>query len=196
MSSTKFKKPTNTAEEDVLVAELRLLLSPGGSALVDEQLKQGGENGLDVLTLRRWAVARKWDVAHAAKDLAAHAVYRSLNILGGRVTQDQVQADLDQKKTFLNGYDNQGNPFILLLCKRHFAHNPEMSAKAIEYTLDAAVRLGELNPAWTGKLSIVFDLAGIGYANFDTASLKKVFELLQNHYPERLARIRGAPMIF
>lgn len=87
MSGAKFKKPTNTAEEDVLVAELRQLLSPGGSALVDEQLKQGGENGLDALTLRRWAVARKWDIAHAAKDLAAHAVYRSQNILGGRVTQ-------------------------------------------------------------------------------------------------------------
>lgn len=35
------------------------------------------------------------------------------------------------------------------------------SLRAIEYTLDAAVRLGELNPAWTGKLSIVFDLAGM-----------------------------------
>lgn len=33
-------------------------------------------------------------------------------------------------------------------------------SRAIEYTLDAAVGLGALNPGWGGKLSIVFDLAG------------------------------------
>lgn len=32
----------------------------------------------------------------------------------------------------------------------------------MEYCLDAAVRLGNLNPAWNGRTSAVFDLAGEG----------------------------------
>lgn len=88
MSNAKSKKPTTPEEEEALINEFRQLLTPGGSTLVDEQLKRGGEpNGLDILTLRRWLVARKWDLVPAVRDLSAHALYRSEQVPEGRVPQ-------------------------------------------------------------------------------------------------------------
>ncbi|MEW5312227.1 MAG: hypothetical protein WDW38_003874 [Sanguina aurantia] len=166
--------------------------------VLDEQLKRGGGNGLDYRTLYRWFVARKWNVANTMKALSAHAVYREREFPGGQVPQELVQTDLDQHKVFVNGYDNQGNPFCVVLGRRHIPHSHELTRRCMEYCLDAAVRLGNLNPAWNGRTSAVFDLAGFSYVNCDFPGLLAVFDLLQNHYPERLDKLflYRAPALF
>lgn len=44
---------------------------------IDALLQASGEEGTTDTTLRRWLVARKWNVAHAAHDLTQHAKWRS-----------------------------------------------------------------------------------------------------------------------
>lgn len=44
-------------------------------------------------------------------------------------TQELVQTDLDQHKVFVNGYDNQGNPFCVVLGRRHIPHSHELTRR-------------------------------------------------------------------
>lgn len=81
--------PEHKECEHAVIEQLRSVLTPGGSCLVDTQLRQGGEGGLDSTTMRRWLVARKWDVAAAARQLSAHAEYRA-GISGGRITEVNI----------------------------------------------------------------------------------------------------------
>ncbi|MEW5303023.1 MAG: hypothetical protein WDW36_005755 [Sanguina aurantia] len=146
--------------------------------------------GLCAATLRRWLVARKWDVEAAARDLRDHAAYRVQHMPEGSITQEQVQTDLLQEKSFMNGYNMAGEPFCIVIARRHIPHDAAATRRYIEYCLDAGIRLGQLRgEEWGGKMSGIFDLAGVSYANYDLATLKAVFEVLQNHYPERLSKL-------
>lgn len=42
-------------------------------------------------TLRRWLVARKWDVEAAKRALVVHAEWRAQNLPHGRITEDEVR---------------------------------------------------------------------------------------------------------
>lgn len=42
-------------------------------------------------TLRRWLVARKWDVEAAKRALVVHAEWRAHNLPHGRITEDEVR---------------------------------------------------------------------------------------------------------
>ena len=98
----------SVAAQQELVAQLRGSLGPQ----VHQQLLQGGEWGADDDTLRRWLVARKWDLMHAAADLTKHAEWRAAYVPTGRITDAEVQAELDQAKAFLQGFDKQGHPGV------------------------------------------------------------------------------------
>ena len=84
-------KPLSDVAQHELVTQLREALGPQ----VYLQLLQGGEWGADEDTLRRWLVARKWDLKHAAADLTKHAVWRAAYVPTGRITDAEVQAELD-----------------------------------------------------------------------------------------------------
>ena len=106
MLSRVFHHKTEPRKENELVAQLREALGPH----VHQQLLQGGEWGADDDTLRRWLVARKWDLKHSAADLAKHAEWRAAYVPTGRIMDAEVQAELDQAKTFVQGFDKQGHP--------------------------------------------------------------------------------------
>ncbi|GIL65657.1 hypothetical protein Vafri_19234 [Volvox africanus] len=179
---------------DAQLEEVRQLCGP----LVDDQLKKGGEGGLTKATLRRWLVARKGDVKEAAKGLQAHAAWRAKFVPKGRVFPEEIQEELDQNKAFLPGFDKSGRPFCIVIVSRHQVKDAEMSKRHIVYALDCASLLGSTKPGWDGKLSGIFDLRGLKASNCDLATLRNVFDLLQNHYPERLHTLwlYNAPVVF
>jgi hypothetical protein len=76
------KKLTEQEQEEA-IAKLRTLLSDD----IDAKLKQGGEEGLNEPCLRRWLVARKWDVELTAKCITTHAEWRANNTPQGRITE-------------------------------------------------------------------------------------------------------------
>ncbi|KXZ55372.1 hypothetical protein GPECTOR_3g50 [Gonium pectorale] len=174
--------------------ELRRMCCPEA----DAQLRAGGEWGLDDATLRRWLVARKGDVKAAARDLTAHAAWRAKTVPRGRIYEDEIQLDLEQNKVFFPGCDKQGRPLMVVLVSRHVMRDPESSRRSVIYGLDCGMLLGMRNPGWDGKLCSVINLQGLKVANFDFATSRHIFDLLQNHYPERLHKVwlLDAPTIF
>ncbi|KXZ55394.1 hypothetical protein GPECTOR_3g52 [Gonium pectorale] len=167
-------------------------------AQVDAQLRSGGEWGLDEATLRRWLVARKGDCKAAARDLTAHAAWRAQYVPSGRISEEEVAEDLAQNKAFLPGYDKDGRPLCVVVVSRHKMLDAEQSKRCIAYSLDCAALMGSKTPGWDGKMSGIFDLRGLKASNCDFATLRNVFDLLQNHYPERLHKLWlfDSPVIF
>jgi hypothetical protein len=51
--------------------------------------------------LRRWLVARDWDVAVTHKLLVDHGAWRDRNSPAGYVEEDRVRAPIDDNKVFL-----------------------------------------------------------------------------------------------
>ncbi|GFR53266.1 hypothetical protein Agub_g16048 [Astrephomene gubernaculifera] len=165
---------------------------------VDAQLRKGGEWGLDEATLRRWLVARKGDVKEAARDLRAHAAWRAEYVPNGCISEEDVRDDLEQDKGFLPGYDKEGRPVCVVIVSRHQAKDAEATKRFITFALDCAAAMGAKTPGWDGKMSGIFDLRGLKSSNLDITTMRNVFDLLQNHYPERLHKmwIYCAPVIF
>ena len=66
------------------------------------------------------------------------------------------------------------------------------------WTLDVAAASVDPVKNPDGKLVAIFDLRGISVDSLDAPALKSIFELLQAHFPERLARMTfvDAPMMF
>lgn len=73
--------------EEGCVALLQQLKSQLDVETVDRQLRQGGEPGLTDDAMRRWLVARKWDVKAAHRDLTAHAAWRASYCPNGRIKE-------------------------------------------------------------------------------------------------------------
>lgn len=77
--------------------------------------------------------------------------------------QAAITEELHQNKAFLQGYDRAGHPLTIVIVKRHFpqpSDGGEMCKRFITFVLDAAVRLGSLNPDWDGQGVCILDLSG------------------------------------
>lgn len=195
MAPSKSKAPKLDEEAKArIVTELKAALGD----TVDQNLVKGGEEGLTDVTLRRWLVARKWVLDDALRDLRQHAVWRSEYVSQGRIVESEVEKDLSHKKAFLQGLDREGHPFSVVRVERHIPGELESIKRFIAYSLDCAIAMGKQNPTWDGKVVAIFDLSGMTMKNYDFGALKAVFDLLQNHYPERLFRLYlyCAPFIF
>ncbi|KXZ52707.1 hypothetical protein GPECTOR_8g102 [Gonium pectorale] len=110
-----------------------------------------------------------------------------------------VQVNLAHKKVFLQGLDRTGRPIVLGVGARHRKFETKDDALAFcTYALDTAVAIGDSHEDWDGKFTGVFDLRNLSVKNADLTALTVMFELLQNHYPERLGRLflYEAPMAF
>lgn len=82
--------PARTEEEEKqAVKTLRERLSDG-SQPVEEQLRKGGEaglQGLDEYTLDRWLSAEDYDIDKAEKRIRSHAEWREAEFPDGRVLE-------------------------------------------------------------------------------------------------------------
>ncbi|KAG2439240.1 hypothetical protein HXX76_004601 [Chlamydomonas incerta] len=110
-----------------------------------------------------------------------------------------VQVNLAHKKVFLQGLDKTGRPIVLGVGSRHRKFETKEDALAFcTYALDTACAIGNSHEEWDGKLTGVFDLRNLSLKNMDLTALQVMFELLQNHYPERLGRLflYEAPVAF
>lgn len=86
-----FSKSAKVTDEEQknLITSLRGRLSDG-SQPVEEQLRAGGEvglQGLDDVSLGRWLAAENWDIGKAEKRLRPHAVWRKSEFPDGRVSE-------------------------------------------------------------------------------------------------------------
>ncbi|KAF5828957.1 CRAL-TRIO domain-containing protein [Dunaliella salina] len=186
---------------------------------VDSILVKHGEEGVTTATCLRWLRARKWDVKLAKKEIINHAYWRQafLSPFPGHkhIPTSALSLELERQMVFMLGTDLKHHPTVLVYGGKHVPQDVERTKRFISYTLDATINWGHLEMAkklqhaasqgiklerdfYDGKAVGVFDLSDFGYANSDLSALKAVFDLLQNHYVERLYRmyLYCAPMLF
>ncbi|KAI8466429.1 MAG: CRAL-TRIO domain-containing protein [Monoraphidium minutum] len=183
------------AEIASLVAAARAALPD--AALVDAQLRRGGEEPLTDMQIRRWLAARGWDPARAAADLTAHAAWRAGFAPTGRVLDSEVANDVGQGKVVMTGPDRAGRSVLVFIGKNHFPRPDQAEVQRFFcYSADAGIALSKTGGA--PGVVLVFMARGFGWANFDIAGLSMLFRMVHTHYVERLAvmYIHGASRAF
>ncbi|KAK9915876.1 hypothetical protein WJX75_005565 [Coccomyxa subellipsoidea] len=199
-----FLKGSEVQEEEKASALAQLTENIKGSD-VEDNLRSGGEQGLDEKgglekLLLRFLRAEKYNVPKAEKRLREHAAWRKAFFPKGRIREEEIKNELAAQKVFVQGCDNAGRGIILLLAARHSKTTRDLdeTKRFICYCLEQQCQLHDpqLNP--DGKGVGIFDMRGITMDCLDAGALRAVFDLLQNHYPERLGVLYmyEAPTIF
>jgi hypothetical protein len=157
---------------------------------------------VDDIFLARWLAARG-SVASTASALAAHAAWRESFVGPGGVSLATLTDEIRSEKLCVqNGVDIAGRPVLVFVARRHLpagnnGASTESTMRLLAAAIDRAASLADtsLNPR--RQLVWIFDLQGAQH-NLDVALLRGIFDLLQTHYPETLARLFfvNSPWIF
>eukprot|EP00884_Botryococcus_braunii_P014555 jgi/Botrbrau1/230/Bobra.0022s0209.1 len=175
-------------EQQRALEELKMLLA---STKSEEQLRLGGEPGLgggaglDNETLLRWLRAEKFAVSKAYTRIVKHAQWRADYVPDGRIHESEVKNELAAKKAFLMGHDKKGHAAAFIVVRNHLKSTRDLheTKRYICYCIDALTRATKSED---GKVSAILDLQDLTMDNLDASTLKAIFDLLQEHYPERL----------
>eukprot|EP00877_Chromochloris_zofingiensis_P001376 jgi/Chrzof1/11239/Cz05g29020.t1 len=188
------KREHSSEEQAVMMAQLRDALSPD----VHVNLLKGGEEGVTEATLRRWLAARKWVLEDALRDLTAHAQWRAQFVPNGRILESEIASQLTQNKCFCQGVDRQGRAIIFLSAGNHVADDAALLRRFLAYCLDLGIKMCDTTKNPERKMTGIFDLEDFSLKNADVSALRAVFDMLQNHYPERLGvlYLYCAPVLF
>ncbi|KAL6909380.1 hypothetical protein ACP4OV_001661 [Aristida adscensionis] len=160
------------------VAELRAVVEAQDPACKDE----------DDLTLRRFLRARDHNVGKAAAMLLKYLKWKPAAKPRGFISGEEVANELAQGKLAMQGYDKLGRPMVYVFGAKHYPSKRDLDEfkRLVIYVLDDAVsRL----PRGQEKFAAVADLKGWGYSNCDIRAYLAALEIMQNYYPERLARV-------
>lgn len=207
------------------VARLRCLVAAAEPEL-EARLRSTGET-VDAAFHSRWLKARGDCPEAAAAGILAHVEWRcefvgaaaadataaaepAAGALGGSpqlvfkpsdgIPEAAIGDELAARKAFLQGCDSQGCPVVVVLAARHDMGRRDLSQtkRLIAYVLDSACATADLGANPAGQICCLFDLAGLRPRNLDVKALLTIFELLQQHYPERLNSLYflNAPFIF
>jgi len=169
---------------------------------------------LDSQTLKRFLVARKWDVAAAYRMYVEYAEHRT-RVPRGSVRAAEVAVGLSHRKCFLQRPDtDDGDETVYIVMRRHMAGECS-TQEAIDY-----VQFGFDRVSWArrsgggsragagtdtrgptrqlehhldllGKEQVVFlvDFTGFGWKNMDAKSAIQLLKQAQDHAPERLKKL-------
>ncbi|KAK9860450.1 hypothetical protein WJX84_009180 [Apatococcus fuscideae] len=165
---------------------------------VEQRLVGCGEVA-DSAFYARWLHVKSGCLADAKQSILDHCKWREESTAGG-IKEADISNELAADKVFLLGADLKGRPVIMVLaCRHQMRHrNLDETVRLIIYTLDnsAAIADTAINPL--GQTLCLIDLSGLRMGNLDVEGLKALFDLLQRHYPERLAELwfLKAPFIF
>ncbi|EFN60174.1 hypothetical protein CHLNCDRAFT_133670 [Chlorella variabilis] len=166
----------------------------------------------------RWLKARGGCPAAAADAVLAHAAWRREFVgaaaaeaageagsgAGGAlgIPEDSIADELAAGKVFLQGRDAAGCPVVVVKAARHDMGRRDLrrTKRLIAYVLDNACAAADPAAKPAGQICCLFDLSGLRPRNLDVKVLLAIFELLQQHYPERLNRrvlfFLNAPFLF
>lgn len=194
------KQLTAAAAPSAEVAELQRRLAASGDAAVIG-LMQSNAGQLDPLNAReisRWLQAKGLNMELAEEQIHIHAHWREAFMPAGHIAEDQVRNELASNKVFLQGCDSNGRTVFVVLAKQQEKGRAEETKRFICYTLDNAIAAADPVRNELGQFLCLFDLSGLRMKNLDVGALQAVFEVLQQHYPERLGELwfLNAPFIF
>ncbi|KAJ6860420.1 hypothetical protein NC651_036718 [Populus alba x Populus x berolinensis] len=156
----------------------------------------GGNVEVDDLTIRRFLRARDLDIGKASSMLLRYLKWRREFVPNGSVSLLETPNEVAQNKMFLRGSDKKGRPITVILGARHVQSKGGLEEFKL---LSLLVRLGFVvygfdkicsrMPPGQEKFVVIGDLEGWGYANSDIHGYLAGLSILQEYYPERLAKV-------
>ncbi|CAK7336851.1 unnamed protein product [Dovyalis caffra] len=164
-------------------------------AIVERQ--DPSSKGVDDLTIGRFLRARDLDIEKGSSMLLKYLKWRREFVPNGSISVSETPNEVAQNKMFLQGSDKKGRPITVILGARHVQSKGglEEFKRFVVYGLD---KICSRMPPGQEKFIVIGDLQGWGYANSDIHGYLGALSILQDYYPERLAKVFlvHAPYIF
>eukprot|EP00210_Caulerpa_lentillifera_P001528 g1466.t1 len=189
------RTPVNVTTTEFSIQAFREALEHDKETI--DRLRKGGEISDDSF-LQRWLNSRNKNIQKAVEALQEHSKWRADFFPNGYISDSEISTELKCNKCFLQGSTNEGNALLIVMARRHDMNKRDFhqTQKLICYTLDVSSALADHGGG--KKICCLFDLSGLRLRNLDVKVLSSIFELLQQHYPERLSNLWfiNAPFIF
>lgn len=145
---------------------------------------------IDHATLVRFLKARKYDVEKAFLMLADYIAFRVIEYPENSVQTSEIKASLDAGKVQVLKYpDRLGHLCVAITLSKHNVKDVSAgeTERFIVYCFDQIISKILKGKKSMSKLTIFVNLQGVGWNNLDVEGAKKLFTILQNYFPERLA---------
>lgn len=132
----------------------------------------------------RYLRATKWDVAEAERRLIGTLVWRREYLLPEH-DADYISAENETGKQVIMGYDFNCAPCLYLFPGKQNSPRTERQIQHLVFMLE---RLIDLMPPGQESLTLLITFMNSGGSGSSVGQGKQVLYILQNHYPERLAK--------
>jgi hypothetical protein len=145
---------------------------------------------LDAKTFSRYLRARSNNLEQATSMLDATIAWReSFDVVNLHTWSNIMLKENETGKAYVRGHDKQNRPIVWMKPKFENTYDHDGNLKHLVYNLERAVACGEANESSDGKLCLVIDYEGYSIMNAPPMKTSmEVLRILQNHYPERLAK--------
>lgn len=138
-------------------------------------------------TLLRFLRARSHDVQVAAKLYADHVSWRAATVPLGYVPDSEVANELAAKKAFLQL--KPGERSVVIVPGALHDVNKRDLEEFKRFAIYAIDKIVASLPPGTEKFTAILDMNNTKLKNMDSKAMISTFDMLQAHYPERLARL-------
>ncbi|KDP23257.1 hypothetical protein JCGZ_23090 [Jatropha curcas] len=151
----------------------------------------------DDLVIRRFLRARELDIEKASTLFLKYLSWRRTFLPNGFISTSEIPNELAQNKLFMQGVDKKNHPIVVVFGAKHkpYKGSLEEFKRFVAFTLE---RICARMPPGQEKFVAIADLEGWGYTNSDIRGYLAALSILQDCYPERLAKlyIVHVPYIF
>ncbi|XP_022727320.1 patellin-4 [Durio zibethinus] len=152
---------------------------------------------VDDLMIRRFLRARDLDIEKASTMFLKYLSWKRTFVPKGFISESEISTQLAHNKLCMQGLDKQGRPIVVAFGGRHkpTKGNLEEFKRFVVYGLE---KICARMPKGQEKFVGIGDLEGWGYSNSDIRAYVASLSILQDCYPERLAKlfIVNVPYIF
>ncbi|CAN6479817.1 unnamed protein product [Victoria cruziana] len=147
--------------------------------------------GVEEASLMRFLVARSMNPERAAKMFVEWKKWRADIAPLGHIEDHEVADQLNARKVYLQGVTKSGHSAMVFLARLHFPSKDRLQFKKfVAHVLDKAIAgAGEHAEKGKERIVCVVDLQRFSVANIDIRNIRAAFQILQDYYPERLARL-------
>ncbi|KAG9446511.1 hypothetical protein H6P81_012639 [Aristolochia fimbriata] len=142
---------------------------------------------VDDLMLRRFLRARDLDIEKASNMFLKYLKWRRAALPNGSMSDLEIPNQLAEKKMFMQGIDKKGRRIGVVFGAKHRAYSRDLEEfkRFVVYVLE---KLCASTPTGQEKFIAIADLKGWGLSNCDIRAYLAALDILQNNYPERLAK--------
>ncbi|XP_068665870.1 CRAL-TRIO domain-containing protein YKL091C-like isoform X2 [Aristolochia californica] len=137
--------------------------------------------------LRRFLRARDLDIEKASNMFLKYLKWRQAALPNGSISELEIPNQLAEKKMFAQGFDNKGHRIGVVFVAKHLAYKRDLEEfkRFVVYILE---KLCASTPSGQEKFIAIADLQGWGLSHCDIRGYLAALDILQNYYPERLAK--------